>query len=52
MDKDALLASGVNQSATHVDFMIGSDDLNVTGVKASGEEVPVFRNGAWAWESE
>lgn len=52
MDKDALLANGVNQSATHVDFMIGSDDLNITGVKSSGEEVSVFCNGAWAWESE
>ena len=52
MDKDALIASGVNQSATHVDFMIGSDDLNITGVKSSGEEVSVFCNGAWAWESE
>ena len=50
MDKDELLARGVNQSSTHVDFMIGSDDLNVFGVCADGSEVPVFVNGQWAWE--
>ena len=52
MDKEQLIAHGVNQSATHVDFMIGSDDLCVTGVKANGEEVPVFQNGQWVWENE
>ena len=51
MSKDELIAHGVNQSATHVDFMIGSDDLNVTGVTADGEEVPIFINGQWVWES-
>lgn len=52
MDKDALLAHGVNQSTTHVDFMIGSDDLNVTGICADGREVAIFQNGQWAWENE
>ena len=52
LDKDALLVQGVNQSTTHVDFMIGTDDLNVTGVTPAGEEVPVFCNGSWAWEAE
>lgn len=50
LDKDGLLAHGVNQSTTHVDFMIGSDDLNVWGITATGDEVPVFENGQWAWE--
>lgn len=49
MDKEQLVAHGVNQSATHVDFMVGADDLDVTGIMASGEEVPVFRDGTWAW---
>ena len=49
MNKDELIAHGLNQSSTHVDFMIGSDDLSVTGVTASGEEVPVFVDGRWAW---
>lgn len=52
MDKDELLAHGVNQSATHVDFMIGSDDLNVVGITPDGEEVAVFTNGQWDWENE
>lgn len=50
MDKDELVAHGVNQSVTHVDFMIGSDDLSVTGVTADGREVPIFTNGQWDWE--
>ena len=50
MSKDELLARGVNQSATHVDFMIGTDDLNIFGVAADGSETPVFVNGQWAWE--
>ncbi len=50
LSKDDLLARGVNQSSTHVDFMIGADDLNVFGVCADGSEVPVFVNGQWAWE--
>lgn len=50
MEKDELLANGVNQSATHVDFMIGSDDLNIWGIAADGAETPVFVNGQWVWE--
>ena len=49
-DKDGLLALGVNQSSTHVDFMVGSDDLNIWGVDADGAETPVFVGGQWAWE--
>lgn len=48
--KEELVARGVNESTQHVDFMIGADDLNVTGVTASGEEVPVFVHGQWSWE--
>ena len=50
LDKEELLARGVNQSSTHVDFMIGTDDLNVFGISADGTETPVFVNGQWAWE--
>lgn len=49
MTSEELLAAGVNQSATHVDFMVGTEDLNITGIKANGEEVPVFINGTWAF---
>jgi aminopeptidase len=37
----------VNQSAVHIDFMIGSNDVDVTGVTKDGERVPVLRDGAW-----
>ena len=50
LGKEELLARGVNQSVAHVDFMIGTDDLNVWGVCEDGTEVPVFENGQWAWE--
>jgi aminopeptidase len=36
-----------NESARHVDFMIGSAELAVDGVTADGERVPVLRNLAW-----
>ncbi|MDQ4030356.1 MAG: aminopeptidase [Actinomycetota bacterium] len=37
----------VNQSATHIDFMIGGDGVDVTGITADGERVPVLVRGAW-----
>jgi aminopeptidase len=37
----------INQSAIHVDFMIGSNDVGVTGLTREGEHVPVLRVGAW-----
>jgi aminopeptidase len=37
----------VNSSAIHVDFMIGGDGIDVTGVTRDGERVPVLRDGAW-----
>lgn len=50
MDQDELRRRGVNTSATHVDFMIGTDDLDIMGICADGTEVPVFVNGQWSWE--
>jgi aminopeptidase len=37
----------LNVSEVHTDFMIGSDELAVTGITASGERVPVLHRGAW-----
>jgi aminopeptidase len=37
----------INRSQIHVDFMIGSPEVDVTGVTADGERVPVLRGGAW-----
>ena len=39
---------GVNDSIIHVDFMVGSEDLAIDGIRADGSAVPVFRNGTWA----
>lgn len=52
MTAEELEAHGVNRSHTHVDFMIGADDLDIWGVHADGTEVPLFVNGQWAWEDE
>ncbi len=40
-------AGRVNTSGTHIDFMVGSPELEVDGVTAAGERVPVLRNGDW-----
>ncbi|MDF2987939.1 MAG: peptidase aminopeptidase [Eubacterium sp.] len=40
---------GVNDSLEHVDFMIGTPDMEIIGVKDSGEEIPVFRSGNFAF---
>jgi len=37
----------VNQSAVHIDFMIGANDVNVTGLSRDGERVPLLRDGVW-----
>jgi aminopeptidase len=36
-----------NASMVHIDFMIGGDDVEVTGLTAAGERVPVLRGGVW-----
>jgi aminopeptidase len=40
-------AGRVNESGIHIDFMIGSPELDVTGVTREGERVPVLRGGDW-----
>lgn len=47
--KEELLTLGVNDSMTHVDFMVGTADLSITGLTADGQEVAVFRNGDFAF---
>jgi aminopeptidase len=49
MSADELKAHGANDSLIHVDFMIGSDQLDIDGENANGEWEPVFRNGVWAF---
>jgi len=46
---EELEADGFNQSLTHVDFMFGSGELDIDGVKPDGSVVPVMRGGEWAF---
>lgn len=47
--KEERMAMGVNDSVIHVDFMIGCETMNITGITADGEEIAIFRNGTWAF---
>ena len=47
--RDELKAMGVNDSNIHVDFMIGTADLSVIGIKEDGSEFKIFENGNWAF---
>ncbi len=40
---------GINDSIIHIDFMIGTKDLSITALTDDGREVPVFKNGEWAF---
>jgi aminopeptidase len=48
MSPEELASSGVNSSLTHVDFMIGSAEMDIDGVLDDGMTVPLFRKGNWA----
>ena len=48
MTDEELSEAGLNRSQTHVDFMVGSDKMNIDGIREDGSTVPVFRNGNWA----
>ena len=48
MDKEQLKAHGLNDSVTHVDFMVGTADLSIVGTTRDGREVPIFVNGNFA----
>ena len=48
MSKEELKAAGLNDSNTHVDFMVGTADLSIIGTTKDGREIPVFVNGNFA----
>ena len=45
---DQIAAQGGNTSLIHIDWMIGSDKIDIDGLYADGRRVPVFRKGEWA----
>lgn len=47
LSKDQIAAQGGNSSLIHVDWMIGSDKMNVDGLKAGTEPVALMRQGEW-----
>lgn len=48
MTPEQVAAAGGNKSVIHIDWMIGSGEMDIDGVHADGTRVPVFRKGAWA----
>ena len=47
MNDDELKSHGVNKSATHVDFMIGTADMQIVGIQKDGTRIPIFVDGEW-----
>lgn len=45
--KEELDDYGINDSLTHVDFMVGSADMNIVGITKEGDEIPLFKDGNW-----
>lgn len=50
MSPESLIKADMNQSHTHVDFMIRSDDLKIDGITKQGDVAPIFVDGQWIWE--
>lgn len=49
MSTDERVAVGLNQSSVHVDFVLGSPQLDVFGTYEDGSEEPIMANGEWAF---
>ncbi|WP_055108047.1 aminopeptidase [Paenibacillus ihumii] len=48
MSQEQLREAGINQSLIHVDFMIGSAEMDIYGISANGEKEQIFSKGNWA----
>ena len=48
MTDEEIYAKGINDSMIHMDFMVGSDDLHIVGIREDGSEVDIFVDGTWA----
>lgn len=49
MTNEECKKAGINDSAIHVDFMIGSEDLQIDGITEDGKTVAIFKDGNWAF---
>jgi aminopeptidase len=50
MTQEEFASQGGNKSLIHVDFMIGSSEMNIDGIKEDGTREPVLRSGEWAFD--
>ena len=48
LSKEEIDAYPLNESTTHVDFMIGDETLDIVGTTKDGKEIPIFKSGRWA----
>jgi aminopeptidase len=51
MTEEQFLAAGGNESAIHVDFMVGSKELDIDGITRDGSAEPIMRQGEWAFKA-
>jgi aminopeptidase len=51
LSEEQFAARGGNTSLVHVDFMVGSEQMDIDGVKEDGTCEPVMRGGEWAFDS-
>ena len=49
MTEEELKEAHINQSISHVDFMIGDAEMDIDGILEDGTRIPVFRKGNWAF---
>lgn len=50
MSDEEIKEKGINDSTNHVDFMIGTKDLNITAITKEGKPIKIFENGDWSSE--
>jgi len=49
MTHDELVAHKMNDSMIHVDFMVGTEDLDIVGITKDGDKIQIFKDGNWAF---
>ena len=50
MSSDELLKAGINESSLHIDFVVGSSELDIYGVTEDGREEPIISRGEWGFD--
>ena len=51
LTEEEFVSAGGNTSLNHVDFMIGSPEMDIDGIKEDGTREPVMRSGEWAFDA-